>query len=305
MEDSLPCRHGHSQALLEAMMSEVTCPLCDSPTHDKLFTEDSIRIVSCHCGMMYSTPQASQGDLEAHYDENYEGNSVAIYARTREAAFRHYVNRLQRFGASGRHLDVGSSFGFLMDTMGKAGFDTEGVEISKPAIRHAREVLGRKVTEGVFTSARFPDNTFDAITMTDIVEHLARPRVELREAWRVLRPGGLLLVAVPNMPFQRFKMKVADVWETLLGRRPSWGTVIPRIHINHFTRHSLRRMLEDERFEVLMIEPGPVNRQKPRGSWHVLMDLTKRSLYAVTRWVHSLSGRCIGQELLAVARKPR
>lgn len=286
-------------------MSDVTCPLCDGGSKRELFVEDSIRIVSCDCGMMYSTPQASQDDLEAHYDENYEGNSVAIYARTREAAFRHYVGRLRRFGAAGRHLDVGSSFGFLMDAMEKAGLATEGVEISKPAIRHAREVLGKKVTEGVFTAADFPEATFDVITMTDIVEHLARPRVELQEARRVLKPGGLLLVAVPNMPFQRFKMRVADIWEAVLGRRPSWGTVIPRIHINHFTRRSLRRLLEGEGFEVLLVEPGPVNRQKPRGSWHKIMDWAKRSLYACTRFVHALSGRCIGQELLAVARRPR
>jgi 2-polyprenyl-3-methyl-5-hydroxy-6-metoxy-1,4-benzoquinol methylase len=95
-------------------------------------------------------------------------------------------------------LDVGSGFGFFLAEMKDRGWEAVGVEISKKGIGYARNILGLTIHPGPMEDAGFPDNHFDVVTGFYVIEHLPHPMAFLKECYRILKPGGLLLLRYPH-----------------------------------------------------------------------------------------------------------
>lgn len=112
--------------------------------------------------------------------------------------FKRAANLLIRYKNQGRVLDVGSGFGFFLKEMKERGWKVEGVEISKRAIDYTKNVLGLRVHPGHLEQIGFSDNQFDAITGFYLIEHLAHPMAFLEECYRILKPGGVLLLRYPH-----------------------------------------------------------------------------------------------------------
>jgi ubiquinone/menaquinone biosynthesis C-methylase UbiE len=112
--------------------------------------------------------------------------------------FHRAANLLKQYGREGKLLDVGTGFGFFLVEMKKRGWETAGVEISQNAMDYARDVFGLTILPGPLEKADFPDNHFDAVTAFYVIEHLSRPMAFLRECYRILKPGGLLLLRYPH-----------------------------------------------------------------------------------------------------------
>ena len=134
------------------------------------------------------------------------------------SVFHRAANLLKQYGSKGRLLDVGTGFGFFLVEMKKRGWETAGVEISQKAIDYAGDVLGLTIYPGPLEKAAFPDNDFDAVTGFYIVEHLSHPMAFLRECYRILKPGGLLLLRYPHttpiknlLHFFRVKNRLYDL----------------------------------------------------------------------------------------------
>ena len=82
--------------------------------------------------------------------------------------------------------------------MKNRGWDAVGVEISQKALDYARNVLGMTVHPGPLEKVDFPDNHFDSVTGFYVIEHLPHPMTFLRECYRILKPGGLLMLRYPH-----------------------------------------------------------------------------------------------------------
>lgn len=139
----------------------------------------------------------------------------------------------------GRILDVGCGNGRFLDRMRQLGWEVTGVEPDGAAVTVAREKLGLQVFEGSLEEAGLPGSHFDAITMNHVIEHVPDPISTLRECHRVLKPGGKLVVATPNiksMGFQAF----SEYWR---------GLEVPR-HLHLFCLHSLRIAVERAGLEI-------------------------------------------------------
>jgi SAM-dependent methyltransferase len=108
------------------------------------------------------------------------------------------ANLLDRYKGNGRLLDVGTGFGFFLAEMKNRGWDAVGVEISQKALDYARNVLGLTVHPGPLEKMGFPDSHFDAVTGFYVIEHLPLPKPFLKECYRILKPGGLLLLRYPH-----------------------------------------------------------------------------------------------------------
>jgi len=156
-----------------------------------------------------------------------------------------------RWGPYQRVLDVGTDRGWFLKFFQDAGAEVFGTQMSAPAARAATKRLGREIFLGELPDARFPEASMDLVCLYNVLEHVREPLVYLREINRVLRPGGVLVIEVPN---------ARCLTARLFGRH--WlGWDIPN-HLHHFSPASLRALLERHGFEVLAeshwsVEFGP------------------------------------------------
>lgn len=149
-----------------------------------------------------------------------------------------------------RHLDVACGPGTFIGTLDE-GIDSTGVDIAAEQIDFARTTYGsaQKHFERIDAGKLpFPDNSFDAVTCIELVEHLEyddglQLAAEIR---RVLRPGGILVLTTPDY---------GGVWPLL-----EWvvnrvgGVSYENQHITHFTRSILGAMLEQAGFKDAQVE---------------------------------------------------
>src|SRR5262249_42379131 len=122
------------------------------------------------------------------------------------------------------------------------GWQVAGTELSRHSLALSRQ-CGLDVVDRTLEEAAFPGTSFDAVTANHVLEHVRQPESLLREIRRVLVPGGLLFVSVPN---------VHTCWFYVKGRRYTW--TFQDDHFLHFSKMTLARLLAKHGFSVLEIE---------------------------------------------------
>jgi len=227
----------------------IACPMCGADAADLLVEggdllhpgEETFRLVSCRrCGHIYQNPRPTEAAIGRFYPDDYMPFLRAVedeprwWRRLERAYGRHMrcsaVHRAA--GRPGRILDVGCATGIFLDGMRRLGWEAHGVEPSATAADYARRRFGLDVITGRLEDTSFPAASFDAITLWDVLEHVHEPRQTLAELARLLRPGGVLVLSLPN----------PDSLEArLIG--PHWlGWDLPR-HLNLFRPAQLRATL--------------------------------------------------------------
>jgi SAM-dependent methyltransferase len=164
--------------------------------------------------------------------------------------------RLLRIPDDSRVLDLGCAFGFGTRLPARR-FKTYGHDLSAPYIERARHSLPDVTfTVGPADSVPYPDAFFDAVLLLDVLEHVPDDVAVVREIARVLRPGGTLVVSVPNQGILA-RFDSLNVYERIFGNRvppptddPSWPGV--RVH-RHYSRHQLAGVLAND-FTIRHIE---------------------------------------------------
>lgn len=201
------------------MPETVSCDLCgaEPDSQQALFVSRNFdgdlrpwqfQVVRCpHCGLIFVNPRPAADELSPYYDDHVD-HFISRQRKIPSEAdlLRHdwrYRGIVQHKPVGKKILDVGCGDGTFLKLMEIRGWEVTGVETAPGPAEYARSVLGLKIQTDL-ERARFSENSFDVVTFYQALEHLPYPSQTLKEAFRILSPGGLLVVNIPNISTPAF-----------------------------------------------------------------------------------------------------
>ncbi|MGA1844887.1 MAG: class I SAM-dependent methyltransferase [bacterium] len=191
----------------------------------------------------YPLPDSEQ--IHARYQDSFyspEGERfsksaerVSRFFRTQRAS---YVERV--LGRKGSILDVGCGRGIMIHELRKRGWQVAGTQVSATAGSYIRKAFGIDCFVGELPHAPFKRRSFDIVTMWHVLEHLRDPLLYLRCCRGLLKPGGYLLIEIPN----------AGSWSARM-TKTAWMGWDPLHHLHHYTPRTLGLALQKTGFSPI------------------------------------------------------
>jgi len=223
------------------------CPVCEAEKAFPRFVVDGIAapvVVCTECGLGRFHPSPGVEEVRALYPDEYYGEpgrkfQPLIESLVRLVGTRHIAFLSRNLTAGAKVLDVGCGRGVLLGALADRGFEVHGQEISAEAARGADPRAEIRIAASV-AEAGYPDCSLDEVIIWHVLEHLPDPRESLEAVHRALKPGGRVVVAVPNFESAQARWTGA-----------AWFHLdLPR-HLYQFPASTLRRLLSEIGFEVL------------------------------------------------------
>jgi 2-polyprenyl-3-methyl-5-hydroxy-6-metoxy-1,4-benzoquinol methylase len=248
-------------------------------------------ICACaRCKLVFTNPQPEPGELLTRYGADYYAHWIKPEQRARrKKLWDRRVKVVKKVFPSGKLLDVGCGEGLFLHCAQKAGYEVAGLEISEFAVAYAKKEFELDIQQNCLENAEFPENSFDIVTLWHTLEHMPHPDITLRKAYQLLKPGGHLIVAVPNLDdiigqgFYRLMQGHYCQFYTPDSKEP---------HLYHFTTASLKNLLAKCRFKISSIDADFC---QIHPYWRVIEHIS----YLFSK----ISGRKAYLAILAVARK--
>ena len=218
------------------------CPVCNSEKQCPLrYKKHDYLIYRCEeCTAMFVRPIPCKKELTSIYTDEYfqRGRKYQDFKELDRSnpCYQSDIIKLEvlkRYRPDGRILDVGCALGGFLKIAQDNGYLVSGVEVSKHACSQAKDKWQLDVINSDLPSAKLPCEHYDIITLWDVIEHLDNPHPTLSEVYRLLRPGGLLVVSTGD---------VNALWARITGKY--WQLLTPPIHLFFFTSESMSRVLK-------------------------------------------------------------
>ncbi|HLD11225.1 MAG TPA: class I SAM-dependent methyltransferase [Candidatus Nanoarchaeia archaeon] len=242
-----------------------SCNLCRGKSYVYANFEDYKLLKCIGCGLLFTDQDSIiKKDLYSiDYFKSIHANFFADCGRDYKNCinkskklqnFLRVLNRIKKIKKNGILLDVGSATGVFLDMAKKNGFNVKGVDVSSYACKCAKNWFNLNVECGKLEDLNLKDNSFDIITMWDLIEHAPDPKQLLAEVNRLLKKDGIIFILTVNdnslmgwladfsykLSFKRFKRFIK---------------LIHPIHHNyHFKLKYINRYLEDGGFKIIWKE---------------------------------------------------
>ena len=230
------------------------CNLCGHNKFETLESDDvSFYVLKCSkCRLVFVHPHPSPIQLKAHYNKNYYVEWITEQKKRREKMWQKRLDRLQQLCQKGKILDVGCGDGLFLQEAKNKGWHVNGTELSFFASTYASKMLDTEIFNGELHEAKFPENDFDVVTLWHVLEHVQDPKNYLKEIHRILKPNGLLMLAVPNA--NNIVMRLA--YRIIKGQKIKIFSIDDKeIHLYHYTAKILKSYFDETGFNCIKFSP--------------------------------------------------
>jgi len=270
---------------------DVECGLCTS--HETVIMEEGGRykVLKCRgCGLVFIWPHPSAQKLAAEYDYAYYAPWITTQAAWREKMWHRRLEKVEKSKKSGNLLDIGCGAPVFLDLAQKHGWQVWGCDISQYAVKYGKEKYGINIFCGEIENSSFKESFFDAVTMWHSLEHTTNPMTKLKEVMILLKPGGVFILAVPNLNNYLYRI----VYILLKFKKPPiFSENTSEIHLYHFSPQTITRALTDAGFVNITIKPDIERAYR-----------LERVLDICAGWIFNLTRINIGNAIEIHCKKP-
>lgn len=223
-------------------------------------SKDEFNAVKCtSCGLIYLNPRPAISEFDRIYPSNYHAFNFSkkryglVYKIRSWLEAKRVLNFCKELAGDARIVDVGCGDGFhlnLIREYGHKSWAVEGIDLDQQAIKMARK-SGLVVYYGSVESIDLQSEIYDLAFMIQTIEHVEKPNEVLKGIYRILKPGGKLVIVTDNTDSLDFKFSQKRYWG---------GYHFPR-HWNLFNKYSLGKLAQESGFQVERIRTivSPVN----------------------------------------------
>jgi 2-polyprenyl-3-methyl-5-hydroxy-6-metoxy-1,4-benzoquinol methylase len=256
------CSGRHNPSLMNPGTAPImNCPICNSDqtrfvlkVKDHSVSGEFFDIFECsRCSLRFTENPPPDEKIGAYYQsEDYishsntkQGlvNSLYHMVRSRTLANKYHLLKTATGLTKGRHLDIGAGTGAFVQYMNEHGWNSDGIEPDNQARACALTYHGTKLLPaGSFES--FSPESFDAITLWHVLEHVHDLYPYMHQIKKILKPGGVLFIAVPNYTSYD-AVKYGAFWAAY---------DVPR-HLYHFSPASMQWLLKSAGFHLKEMVP--------------------------------------------------
>lgn len=283
----------------------VSCCLCGGTSARKIFAKDGYNLAKCRtCGLVYVSNPPGRSDLEILYSfqSDYHTdfkNDDAARAQYIGYAENHYAF-VAKYLKPGRLLDIGCSAGFFLKVARDNKWMVEGLELSNDTAELARRLYSLNVKTGRLGKDIYPPDSFDLVTLWDVIEHDLDPAATMQYVHAILHNGGFVVLSTPNInglfptlayPAARFTGK--------------WLHVEPPHHLFQFSVKTIGRLLQEAGFTIVSIQHERIPISYTFGTWKTLPKSMPRLIYSMVFAPLAWLGPYLraGDEIIIAAKK--
>jgi len=233
------------------------CNICNGTSFKTMYKYEIYGVMRCnHCNTLCRDIIFERDESERLYSKDYfcdlQKDFFYDNKEIRERAFRskiEIVNKL--YPSKGRLLDLGCAIGTFLKVARDDLWEVEGIELSEYAANYARGKENLTVYTGDLLEMKLPSDSFDVVTMWDMVDHSETPNDIVKEVYRILKPGGI--VAMDTFMDDALLFSLANyLYKFTLGviKGPS-QKAHPIHHSHYFSTKTFKYLLESNGFDVI------------------------------------------------------
>ena len=237
------------------------CPICNKEVigfllhcKDYSLTQESFQIIQCaHCNLKYTDPVPGKNEIAPYYNfpsyishtDDNTGLINKLYHKVRNHTLSQKTNWVQSLftGYKGQLLEVGAGTGAFAHAMTKKGWNVTALEPDAASRERALATYQINIApiEDLYTLS---ENKFDVITLWHVLEHVHDLNDYIRTFYKLLRPNGRLIIAVPN--YTSFDAQFYKKY---------WAAYdVPR-HLYHFSPHAMEYLAKKCKMQIVSMQP--------------------------------------------------
>ncbi len=245
------------------------CDLCDSPhIHPHLTDYRGIQIFKCaNCRIEFMNPQYSDEYL-ANFYSGYQAMDEKHHRYFKAENLRKYLHALnltdiEKFVAPGKFLSVGCGRGHDLMVAQERGWQPEGYEVDPDFTKQLSKELGMSIRSGQFVDLVYDPHDYDCVYLNHVIEHPKNPSAYLKKCYDLLKKGGILYIACPNIA--AFSVKMKKGLELLHLKKKKGSYYDSWQHLFYYSPFTLKDLLEKHyQFKVVLL--GNDRKFKPEQS---------------------------------------